>query len=144
VQVNYRDGGPLTLTTQLMPEIEVVNNSAKPIDLAAVTVRYWFTADTSNPALRYTCTYAAAGCGTITGTFVKAGGHNADHYLQLQLSGTLAPGATTGMIQQRITEANLALFDQSNDYSYGSSMTSQPWTHIGAYANGNLIWGTEP
>ena len=142
VQVNYADAGPLPLTTQLMPEIEVVNTSAKPIDLAGVTVRYWFTADTSNPALRYTCTYAAAGCGTITATFVKTGGQDADHYLQLQLSGTLAPGATTGLIQQRITQANLALFNQSNDYSYGSSMTSQAWTHITAYANGKLIWGT--
>lgn len=142
--MNYRDPGPLVLTTQLVPEIEVVNKSPKPIDLAGVTVRYWFTADTSNTALTYTCTYAAAGCGTITATFVKTGGHNADHYLELQLSGTLAPGATTGLIQQRITEANLALFDQSNDYSYGSSMTSQAWAHITAYANGKLIWGTEP
>ena len=144
MQVNYADAGPLPLTTQLMPEIEVVNKSAKPIDLATVTVRYWFTADNSNPALRYTCTYAAAGCGTITSTFVKTGGHNADHYLQLQLSGMLAPGASTGLIQQRITQANLALFNQSNDYSYGSSMTSQAWTHITAYANGSLIWGAEP
>lgn len=144
MQVNYADAGPLPLTTQLMPEIEVVNKSAKPIDLATVTVRYWFTADTSNPALRYTCTYAAAGCGTITATFVKTGGHDADHYLQLQLSGTLAPGASTGLIQQRITMANLGLFNQSNDYSYGSSTSSQAWTQITAYANGKLIWGTEP
>jgi hypothetical protein len=143
VQVNYRDAGPLLLTTQLMPEIEVVNEGKTPIDLSTVTVRYWFTADTSNPILGYTCTYAAAGCGTITGSFVKTGGHDADHYLLLQLSGTLAPGASTGMIQQRITQSNLALFDQSNDYSYGPSTSSQPWTRITAYANGQLIWGVE-
>ncbi|HWF42113.1 MAG TPA: cellulose binding domain-containing protein, partial [Acidothermaceae bacterium] len=130
--------------TQLMPEIEVVNKSAKPIDLSTVTVRYWFTADSSNPALKYTCTYATAGCGTITATFMKTGGHDADHYLQLQLSGTLAPGASTGLIQQRITMANLGVFNQTNDYSYGSSTSSQAWTHITAYANGKLIWGTEP
>jgi putative nucleotidyltransferase with HDIG domain len=143
VQVNYRDAGPLILTTQLMPEIEVVNKGTKPIDLGAVTVRYWFTADNSNATLKYTCTFAAAGCGTITGSFVKTGGHDADHYLLLQLSGTLAPGATTGLIQLRITQANLGLFDQSNDYSYGSSMTTQPWTRITAYSNGQLIWGVE-
>jgi hypothetical protein len=142
--VNYADAGPLALTNQLMPEIEVVNKGATPIDLSGVTVRYWFTADNSNAALKYTCTYAAAGCGTITGSFVKTGGHDADHYLLLQLSGTLAPGATTGLIQQRITEASLALFDQSNDYSYGSSMSSQAWTRITLYANGHLIWGQEP
>jgi len=143
VQVNYRDAGPLPLTTQLMPEIEVVNTGTTPIDLAGITVRYWFTED-GNFGLKYTCTYAASGCSAITGTFVKAGGKDSDHYLQLQLSGTLAPGASTGMIQQRITKANLSIFDQTNDYSYGSSMTSQAWTHITAYYNGHLIWGQEP
>jgi endoglucanase len=141
--VNYRDAGPLPLTTQLMPEIEVVNTGTTPIDLAGITVRYWFTED-GNFGLKYTCTYAASGCSAITGTFVKAGGKDSDHYLQLQLSGTLAPGASTGMIQQRITKANLSIFDQTNDYSYGSSMTSQAWTHITAYYNGKLIWGQEP
>ena len=73
--MNYADAGPLPLTMQLMPEIEVVNKSAKPIDLATVTVRYWFTADNSNAALKYTCSYAAAGCGTTSpSTFAKTGG----------------------------------------------------------------------
>jgi len=143
VQVNYRDANPLPLTNQLMPEIEVVNKGTTPIDLASVTVRYWFTED-GNFGLKYTCTYAASGCGTITGTFVKTGGHDADHYLLLQLSGTLAPGASTGMIQQRINKANLSIFDQTNDYSYGSSVLTQAWTNITAYANGTLIWGQEP
>ena len=143
VQVNYRDANPLPLTTQLMPEIEVVNTSATPIDLAGVTVRYWFTED-GNSALKYTCTYAASGCGSITATFVKSGGHDTDHYLQLKLSGTLAPGASTGLIQVQINKANMSMFDQTNDYSYGSSMATQQWTHITAYSGGQLIWGTEP
>ena len=143
VQVNYRDANPLPLATQLMPQIEVVNTGATPIDLAGVTVRYWFTED-GNSALKYTCTYAASGCGSITATFAQTGGHNADHYLQLQLSGTLAPGASTGLIQQQINKANISIFDQTNDYSYGSNMTTQQWTRITAYSNGHLIWGTEP
>jgi putative nucleotidyltransferase with HDIG domain len=143
VQVNYGDANPLLLTNQLMPEIEVVNTGTTPIDLAGISVRYWFTED-GNFGLKYTCTYAASGCGGITGTFVKTGGKDADHYLQLQLSGTLAPGASTGMIQQRINKANLSIFDQSNDYSYGSSMATQAWTRITAYNNGKLIWGVEP
>lgn len=141
--MKYSDANPLLLATQLMPEIEVVNTGTTPIDLASVTVRYWFTED-GNSALKYTCTYAASGCGSITGTFVKAGGHNTDHYLQLQLSGTLAPGASTGLIKQTIAKANLSIFDQSNDYSYGSSTATQTWKQITAYANSTLIWGTEP
>jgi endoglucanase len=48
------------------------------------------------------------------------------------------------MIQERISKANLSIFDQSNDYSYGSSTTTQAWTRITAYQNGQLIWGQEP
>jgi hypothetical protein len=143
VQVNYRDVNPLPLTNQLMPEIEVVNTGKAPLNLAGISVRYWFTAD-GNSALKYTCYYAAAGCGTITGSFVKTGGHDADNYLLLQLSGTLAPGASTSMIQLRINHADFSVFDQTNDYSYGSSMTTQTWTRITAYNNGQLIWGQEP
>ncbi len=143
VQVNYRNANVLPLATQLMPQIEVVNTGTKPIDLAAVTVRYWFTED-GNAALKYTCTYAASGCGSITATFAQTGGHNADHYLQLQLSGTLAPGASTGLIQQQITKANISIFDQTNDYSYGANTATQSSTHITAYSGSTLIWGTEP
>jgi putative nucleotidyltransferase with HDIG domain len=143
VQVNYRDVNPLPLTNQLMPEIEVVNTGKAPLNLAGISVRYWFTAD-GNSALKYTCYYEAAGCGTITGSFVKTGGHDADNYLLLQLSGTLAPGASTGMIQQRINKADFSNFDQTNDYSYGPSMATQAWTRITAYNNGQLIWGQEP
>jgi hypothetical protein len=143
VQVNYRDVDPLPITNQLMPEIEVVNTGKTQIDLAGVTLRYYFTAD-GNSDLKYTCYYVAAGCNTITASFVKTGGHDADTYLQLQLSGTLAPGATTGMIQQRITHANYSNMDQANDYSYGPSMMTQAWSHITAYQDGHLIWGQEP
>ena len=143
VRVNYRDAHPMPLATELMPQIEVVNTSATPIDLAAVTARYWFTED-GNSSLKYTCTYAASGCGSITATFVKTGGHDADHYVQLQLSGTLAPGASTGLIQVQINKANMSTFDQTNDYSYGSNMATQQWTHITAYSGSQLIWGTEP
>jgi hypothetical protein len=142
VQVNYRNANTLLLATQLMPEIEVVNTGTAPLNLAGITVRYWFTAD-GNSALKYTCTYAASGCGSITASFVKTGGKDADHYLQLQLTGTLAPGASTGMIQQQINAANLSIFNQANDYSYGSNTTSKAWTRITAYNNGHLIWGVE-
>jgi endoglucanase len=143
VQVTYANLNVLPLATQLMPEIAVVNTGTAPINLSSITVRYWFTED-SNGALNSTCTYAAIGCGAITATFANTGGHDADHYLQLQLSGTLAPGQSTGPIEERIGKADLSLFNQSNDYSYGSSMMSQAWTHVTAYQNGNLIWGQEP
>jgi hypothetical protein len=141
--VTYANLNVLPLAIQLMPEITVVNTGSAPINLSSITVRYWFTED-SSAALSTACTYAAIGCGAITATFVSASGQNADHYLQLQLSGTLAPGASTGPIEERISKADLTLFNQSNDYSYGSNLTLQASTHVTAYHNGQLIWGVEP
>jgi hypothetical protein len=141
--VTYADLNVLPLATQLMPEIAVVNTGTATINLATITVRYWFTED-SNAALSANCTYAAIGCGAITATFATASGQNADHYLQLQLSGTLAPGQSTGPIEERISKADLNLFNQSNDYSYGTNLLLAASTHITAYHNGQLIWGQEP
>jgi HD domain-containing protein/cellulose binding protein with CBM3 domain len=143
VQVNYADLNVLPLVTQLMPQIAVVNTGTASVDLSGITVRYYFTED-SNGALNSSCTYAAIGCGAISATFGSTGGQNADHYLQLQLSGTLAPGASTGPIQERIGKSDLTLFNQMNDYSYGSSLLAQASTHVTAYHNGQLIWGVEP
>jgi hypothetical protein len=143
VQVNYADLDVLPFATQLMPQIAVVNTGTTSVDLASITVRYYFTED-SNAALNSNCTYAAIGCGAITATFGQTGGHDADHYLQLQLSGTLAPGASTGPIQETIGKSDFSLFNQTNDYSYGSSLLAQASTHITAYHNGQLIWGVEP
>ena len=143
MQVNYADLNVLPLAIQLMPQIAVVNTGTAAVDLSTITVRYYFTED-SNGALNASCTFAAIGCGAITATFATTGGQNADHYLQLHLSGTLAPGASTGVIQERIGKSDLTFFNQSNDYSYGSSFGTQTWTHITAYHNGQLIWGSEP
>ncbi len=136
---------PSTLSNQ----IQLVNNGANPVPLSSLTVRYWFTED-GTQALQYACDYTSVGCANVTSSFVTVSPPRtgADHYLQLGFTsgaGSLAPGASTGGIQNRIYQANYATMTQTNDYSFNAadaSFTANP--HITVYYNGTLIYGTEP
>ena len=72
----------------------------------------------------------------------------ADHYLQLSFgsgAGSLAPGASTGGIQNEIFTSSYATMTQTNDYSFNAadtSFTANP--DITVYDNGTLIYGAEP
>ena len=72
----------------------------------------------------------------------------ADHYLQIGFTsgaGSLAAGASTGGIQNRIFQADYATMMQTDDYSFNAadaSFTANP--DITVYDNGTLIYGTEP
>jgi hypothetical protein len=119
------------------------------VPLSGLTVRYWFTEDGTQP-LVWACDYAPVGCGNITGTFgtVSPAVTGADHYLQLSFApaaGSLAPGASSGGIQNRIYQASYATMTQTNDYSFNAAdtaFTANP--DITVYDNGTLIYGTPP
>jgi hypothetical protein len=90
------------------------------------------------------------GCANVTGTFgtVNPAATGADHYLQLSFSsaaGSIAPGASSGGIQNRIYQTSFAVMTQTNDYSFSgadSSFAANPG--ITVYDDGTLIYGTTP
>ena len=97
------------------------------------------------------CEYAPVGCANITGTYatVSPAVTGADHYLQLSLrqrgAGSLAPGASTGGIQNELFQSSYATMTQTNDYSFNAADTSFAANpDITVYDNGTLIYGTEP
>jgi endoglucanase len=145
----YETSNTAASTTTLSNQIQLVNTGTSPVALSGVTIRYWFTENGTQP-LTYACDYAPVGCSTITGTFtaVSPAVTGADHYLQLSFgsgAGSLAPGASTGGIQNRIYQANYASMTQTDDYSFNAAdaaFTANP--HITVYDNGTLIYGTEP
>ncbi|HEV2346711.1 MAG TPA: glycoside hydrolase family 9 protein [Actinocrinis sp.] len=145
----YETSTTAATTSSISNQIQLVNTGSTAAQLSNVTVRYWFTEDGTQP-LTYACDYAPVGCANVTGTFaaVSPAKATADHYLQLSFgsaAGTLAAGASTGGIQNRIYQSNYATMTQTNDYSFNaadSAFTANPT--ITVYYNGQLIYGTEP
>ena len=149
VTAEYEASSTAASTSTISNQIELVNNGSSAIPLSALTVRYWFTEDGTGP-LDYVCEYAPVGCANITGTYtaVSPAVTGADHYLQLSFgsgAGSLAPGASTGGIQNELFQSSYATMTQTNDYSFNAadtSFTANP--DITVYDNGTLIYGTEP
>nr|BBH87659.1 hypothetical protein KTC_24100 [Thermosporothrix sp. COM3] len=148
LQIKYKDGAASnTSTNSLRPQLQIVNTGNTPINLADVTIRYWYTTE-GGGTQAYTCDYATIGCSTVHGKFVTVspGRTGADTYLEVSFtSGTLAPGKDTGELQQRVNKSDWSNYDQSNDYSRNGSFTTYTsWNKVTAYYKGALVWGTEP
>ena len=143
--VQYRTGtGPSA--DEAEPWFTIVNNSAGTVSLNQVTLRYYFSADTTGSYV-FACAWAAISCSSITGTISPLSNPTttADHYLQLAFAGgSLAPGANTGDIQLRMYRADWQNVDQANDYSYVDQTAYGPDPDVTAYVNGTLVAGTEP
>jgi hypothetical protein len=142
----------MTATTGATPDIavhvEIANSGTSDEDLAALTLRYWFTADGSLSQV-FACDYAVVGCGSVQAKFVTMAAPvaAADHYLELSFTaGTVAAGTGTGEIQARFHDANYAVtFTQTNDYSFNAAYAAYaPWNQITLYRGGTLVFGVEP
>jgi hypothetical protein len=70
----------------------------------------------------------------------------ADYYLEVGFTaGNLAPGASTGQIQNRFNKNDWSMYTQTNDYSYDASKSQfADWSKVTLYLNGKLVWGIEP
>ena len=149
VTAQYETAAAAATTSTISNQIQLVNTGTSAVPLSNLTIRYWFTEDGSQP-LQYSCDYAPVGCANVAGSFavVSPAVTGADHYLQIGFTsgaGSLAPGASTGGIQNRIFQADYATMTQTNDYSFNAadaSFTANP--DITVYDNGTLIYGTEP
>ncbi|WP_084704517.1 cellulose binding domain-containing protein [Phaeacidiphilus oryzae] len=150
VRVQYRDYATDPTTNQIRPGLQLVNTGSRPLPLSAVTLRYWFTADAGASTFSTYVDYAALGASNISSRVVAmaAARPGADHYLEVSFgsaAGSLAPGASTGEIQNRFNKTDWSAFDQADDYSYAAGGTAYADTaKVTAYVGGALGWGTEP
>jgi poly(hydroxyalkanoate) depolymerase family esterase len=148
LQIQYRSTSEAT-SGAITSALNLVNVGQVPVTLSNVTIRYWFTADTS-ASLAWACDFALAGCANYTSKFVKlaTSSSTSDTYLELGFAtaaGTLAVNQSTGELLSRVTNSAWTQFNQANDYSYdGTKTAAAAWDHVTVYLNGALIWGVEP
>jgi hypothetical protein len=147
LEVEYANYNPSPSAPLAQPAFQIMNNTSNSIALSNLTIRYWYTED-GTETQQFWCDYAVIGCGNVSGSFnsLSPATSTADTYLQVSFtSGILAAGASTGPIETRFNKSDYTMFNQTNDYSWNSSVTSwQPYGNVGLYDNGQLVWGTEP
>jgi hypothetical protein len=149
LQVLYMPEETSITTDKIEPEFEVVNTGSSSVALSQLTIRYWFTAD-SSATLNPGCNYAVSGCSNVTETTgaVNPPLTGADSYLQVGFTssaGSVAANSTGGKIKLIVQKSDFSNFDQTNDYSFNASFTTfTNWQNVTLYQNGVLVWGTEP
>ena len=147
VKAQYRNNeAALPYDTSIQPHLQLVNTGASGVDLGTITVRYWFTKEAGASTFATPCYWATVGNTNVTRSVVAVSPPRtgADSYLLVGFQpSTLAAGASSE-IQLGLNKTDNSVFNETDDYSYGTVTTFTDWTKVTVYQNGTLIWGTEP
>ncbi|MFF3889977.1 glycoside hydrolase family 6 protein [Streptomyces sp. NPDC001914] len=147
LKVQYKNNDSSAADNQVKPGLKLVNGGSAAVDLSKVTVRYWFTGESSSAGYQTFCDWAQLGCSTVKTSVgsVSPSRTGADHYLEVGFtSGSLAAGADSGDLQLRMAKSDWSNFDESNDYSRGTGTSYADAAKVTVYVSGTLVWGTEP
>ena len=148
VQYQCRQNG-LGALKEISFLLKVVNTGTQAIPLSAITVRYYYTID-STATQQADCDAAAGVCANVSFSFktVTPAKATADRYLEVAFTGagTIAPGGDSGEIGVRVhDQANTANYMQGNDYSFFSTgAIFYDRMETPGYSGGTKAWGTEP
>ncbi|MFJ6902893.1 glycoside hydrolase family 6 protein [Streptomyces griseoluteus] len=147
LKAQYKNNDSSANDNQMRPGIQLVNSGSGAVDLTKVTVRYWFTGESASAGYQTWCDYAQPGCSTVRTavTTLPVARTGADHTLDVTFtSGSLSAGASTGDLQLRLAKADWSNFDETDDYSRGTSTSYADAPKVTVYVNGTLAWGVEP
>ena len=144
LRIQYKTGTTGATSQTIDPYTRLYNDGGSGVTLTEVKIRYWFTSEPPGQDV-YVNYWSAIGAGNITSSFGTIAGVR---YLEIGFTsgaGTLAGGANTGEMQNRIHDDGWANYTQTNDYSFDASRTSYAdYDKITVYHNGSLVWGTPP
>jgi hypothetical protein len=146
VEVRYANLDQGEVPSSINPGLDIRNVGTLPIDLARVTVRYWFSRDGA-VAMSTWCDYAAITCANVVRTTRLAVPLRRDGDTILEVgfvTGQLSVGASTGQILLRMSKSTYADLNERNDYSYDKRANYDLWSHVTAYIDGRLVFGDEP
>lgn len=142
-------------TGSISLRLRIDNKTTSTVDMSTVTLRYWYKDDGLGTALTFAGDYVSIGysnTGTMTGKAVAAtpAATDADHYLELSFTGTLAAQgdkSTNDQFNVRVT-AHTASYagavDVTNDYSYSAGALGYNSKITLHDKSGKVIWGTAP
>jgi endoglucanase len=146
VSLEYQNGAPNPSSNQIQLGLKLTNTGSSPITLTDITMRYWYTADSSQ-SQQVGCDYSTVDCANVHTALVQMSSPHptSDTYLEVGfIGGSLAAGATIE-IKLRVHRTDWSNYDQSNDYSFVADTTDYSLAQrIGLYYKGALLSGSEP
>lgn len=159
-----RGGWTVTFTCSHTPDgltaiqtWQIVNAGGPAAAKSDFVLRAWFTNDGSPPTQPLCDSFAGSpsGCGAVRATILSGSLKRpaADSMLEVGFSGDVTeligtPGAMFGALETSYHNVDWAAPNLLNDYSCtddGRHLTAfQPWSLVGLYYRGKLVWGMEP
>jgi hypothetical protein len=123
-----------------------VSNTGPAISTNGLTLRYYFTPDSTNTQV-IDCTWFDANCSNVSMSIKPLTKSCADATLfgeiRINSNSTLSPGASFD-VRGSIT-GGLLTYNYSNDYSRASGILFASETQtVTLYQDGKLVWGTPP
>ena len=139
----------------------IANHGATPVNLANLTMRYWYTIDHPFDHQQLDCYWAAssfpAQCNNIrlspeSDVFHPVNRPKANYYMEVKFIGTLNPippssggsPGKSGNFKIAWNTIPYADFNSALDYSYDNFTAMTETNKVTLYENGVLIWGIEP
>jgi len=144
--LDYQDGNSNPSSNQIQPALKLTNTGSTAISLSDVTIRYWYTSDTTQAQV-FTCDYVTIGCKNTVGKIVmmQPARPGADTYLEISFTGGTLPANASVEIKVRVHKSDWSNYNQSSDYSFVPDASSYiPAQRIGLYYKGTLMSGSEP
>ncbi|RYY19339.1 MAG: T9SS type A sorting domain-containing protein, partial [Cytophagaceae bacterium] len=130
------------------PFLQLVNTGSAAIPYQQVTVRYWLTVEAFAPLVT-AIDWAQLGTSYASSRYValatpRQGAFGYIEYSFATGAGSLAAGTDSGPIYGKAYKQNWTNFDETDDWSYQTSGSFAPNSHVTVYLNGTLVSGTEP
>lgn len=139
--VYYQTSHAAASDKNIQMKLHIKNQSADPLPMANVKIRYWFTAEVAAELHQY---YTGPQAQTPKAVFVNDGANS--HALMTFGGGSIVMGGdyNASEIQLEIVN-NSSPFTQTNDFSFDpTASTDKANGKITLYLDDKLIWGCEP
>ncbi|MFD1141152.1 cellulose binding domain-containing protein [Larkinella insperata] len=133
----------------IKPYLQLVNEGNTVVPYGDITVRYWLTVENFSPLTNLSVYWAQLGTNKVKMKYVelpqpRQGALGYIEYSFEASAGSLAPGASSGPIQNGIGKQDWTAFNEADDYSYANAGNYTKNPKITVYRNGVLVGGVEP
>ncbi len=149
LSVQYKAGNVSQNDNQIGPHLRIMSQALAPLELSALSTRYYFTSEPAPPLtieIYNAFAEGTSGYRALPSGSVMAAAH--DSYVELTFTAAAGLLDAGGQVTIEIAIHDtgwVGLFDETNDYSFNATHSAfATWDHVTLYDAKALVWGIEP